>query len=198
MGAMKAYKLLILLMILFCCCEDEDYVSNLGLGYDYDDIASSDLDIGLTFDHPSLENLIVNFNLSGEERIAVRFLRSALTDPTIAEGAGIRTYSDDEFYEFLVILGASKTKEAIADIIVTLRVRDEILNAIYEFADGHSQRDTFEIELDAKEREYLKTLKIACGSDNGYKGAYMALKLSDCSEIFIPLKRQVYDVLHKY
>lgn len=196
---MKAFNILILLVVLFCCCEDEEYVNNLGLGYNFDDIASSDLDIGLAFDHPSLENLMTDFNLSGEEKIAVRFLRSALTNPTIAEGIpNVRTYSDDEFYEFLVVLSSAKIKEAVADIVVTLRVRDDILDAIYELTDGHPKRDGFEVQLATKQREYLKFLKISCGGDNGYKGAYLSLKMANCSNVFTSLKRKIYDVLHEY
>ncbi|WP_235048147.1 BTA121 domain-containing protein surface lipoprotein [Borrelia persica] len=199
-----------LFFVLFFCCTGEEYASNFGLFSDsyefYDshdiaiqDIIDSDFDIGVSFDNASLERLISDFDLSDEEKQAVRFLRSALTDSSVAEGmSDIRTYSDDEFYEFLVILNASKVKEAIADIVVTLGIRNSILDAIYEFADGNLNRDSFEVQLDMQEREYLKTLKVACSGDNGYSGAYWALKSANCSELFKPLKRRVYDVLHVY
>ncbi|AFI31790.1 hypothetical protein Q7M_1082 (plasmid) [Borrelia crocidurae str. Achema] len=201
---MKVLGNLLLFFVLFFCCKDEEYSGNFDLVYDSDDVAfrdiiDSDFDIGVNFDNVSLEKLISDFDLSNEEKQAVRFLRSALTDSTILDDMShIRTYSDDEFYEFLVILNADKVKEAVADIVLTLKVRDEILDAIYEFADGNPRKDTFEMQLNVKEKEYLKTLKVACCGDSGYNGAYLALKLANHAGIFASLKRQVYDVLHSY
>ncbi|AHH11119.1 BTA121 domain-containing protein surface lipoprotein [Borrelia coriaceae] len=196
---MQFFKLLLLFIVLFCCCENKKHIHDLGLDYDFRDFSNSDADIGFASDYFSLENLLANFDLSQEERMAVRFLRNALTDPTIEDDVpDIHTYSDDEFYEFLVVLNASKTREAIADIVLTLKVRDEILDIIHEFADGHPKKDSFELQLAAKQREYAKILKIACSSNSDYRGAYLALKLSDCSEMFLPLRKQVYDILHKY
>ncbi|AHH08986.1 BTA121 domain-containing protein surface lipoprotein [Borrelia anserina] len=199
MGNMRNSKIFILLMILFCYCEGKDNVSDFEIDDNFDDIASIDMDIGLTFDYFSLENLISDFNLTSKERIAVRFLRSALTDPTIAaDMLDVYTFSDDEFYEFLVVLDAFKTKEIIADIVSTLRVRDEILDIIYGLSDKYPKKNNFEVQLAAKEKEYLKILKMSCIGCCSYKEVYRVLKSSDCSAFFTLLKRQIYDTLHEY
>ncbi|WP_240326167.1 BTA121 domain-containing protein surface lipoprotein [Borrelia miyamotoi] len=187
---MRIFQFLILLLaLLFCCCDDVEYNDDASFDHTFEYFDGSDFDIGLDFDYRLLEGLAINFKLSEEEKIAVRFLRRALTDPMIAKDVpNVSTYSDDEFYEFLFILNAARTKEAVSDIVMTLRVRDEILEIIR----ADSKIYDFKDRLISKEKEYLKNLKVACSSDRGYEGTYLSLISSDNSFIFGALRNQIY------
>ncbi|AWG43271.1 hypothetical protein CR532_04555 (plasmid) [Candidatus Borreliella tachyglossi] len=196
---MNIFKILILSLVFlyFGCKRNKD--NDLGIVDEFSNVMSFDVESNSNTDEDSneertLEGLIAEFDLSMEERGAVEFLRTAITNPSIAKDkVGIKTYTEEEFYEFLATLEVDKTREAIADIVITLKARDDARNAIYDLADDHPQRQNFESQLDEKEQQYLRELKIVCSSENGYDGAYLGLKANRDAFIFKSLKGQIDD-----
>ncbi|UGQ16769.1 MULTISPECIES: hypothetical protein [unclassified Borrelia] len=192
---MRTFKSLILILVfMFFGCKDIKDAKNVGL-LDEDDEEEETEDFDFE-DENTIEGLIAKYQLSPEERHAVQYLKSVLINPLIANDvAGIKNYTEEEFHEFLLMLGLNKTKEAIADIVVTMRARDEVQDAIYDMADDHPQKQNLESQLKGREDEYLKDLKISCSSDEGYEGAYIALRANSSSFMFKALKGQIDDTL---
>ncbi|AYE36856.1 hypothetical protein DB313_04995 (plasmid) [Borrelia turcica IST7] len=187
-------SILILIFILFSCKDIKD-VQDVSEVNDYEEEDTEDVDFA---DENTLEGLIAKYKLSSEERLAVQFLKGVLTNPLIAKDVvGVKNYTEEEFREFLVMLGASKTKEAIADIVVTMKARDEVRNAIYDIPDENPQKQNFESQFNEKEEEYFKDLKISCSSDEGYEGAYIALRATSDSFMFKAIKGQIDDALNE-
>ncbi|WKC58716.1 hypothetical protein [Borrelia sp. P9F1] len=190
----RIFKSLILILVfMFFGCKDIKDAKNISL-LDDDEEDAEELDF--EEDENTVEGLIAKYQLSSVEGHAVQYLKSVLTNPLIAKDVvGVKNYTEEEFHEFLLILGLNKTKEAIADIVVTMRARDEVQDAIYDMADDHPQKQNLESQLKEKEEEYLRDLKISCSSDEGYEGAYIALRANSSSFLFKALKGQIDDIL---
>ncbi|QMU99637.1 hypothetical protein F0310_04290 (plasmid) [Borrelia sp. A-FGy1] len=190
----QIFKSLILILMLFSC-KDIKNTHDMSEVKDYEDkeIENADSD-----DVNTLESLVEKYQLSSEEQMAVQFLKSVLTNPLIAKDAeGVKNYTEEEFHEFLTIMGANKTKEAISEIVITMTARDNVRNAIYSIPDDHPQKQNFENQFKEKEEKYLRNIKIACSSNEGHEGAYIALRSISDSFIFKALKSQIEDTLNE-
>ncbi|UPA14059.1 BTA121 domain-containing protein surface lipoprotein [Borrelia turicatae] len=60
-----------------------------------------------------INSLLNAFGIFAEEKDAIAYIRSILTDLSIGSVEGYRTYDDDDFYDLLKQLGAFKLKEII-------------------------------------------------------------------------------------
>ncbi|WP_330730299.1 BTA121 domain-containing protein surface lipoprotein [Borrelia turicatae] len=74
--------------------------------------------------------------LSGDQRIAVDNIRMIVTDPGIGSTKGYKTYSTDEFYNFLYSLDALKIKTLIKFHVENVIARNESLAAICDVKDA--------------------------------------------------------------
>nr|WKT13936.1 hypothetical protein LKV13_04805 [Borrelia sp. BU AG58] len=194
----RIFKILVpmfALVFVFFGCKDIKDAKNLSLLDEDEDESTEDADF---YDEGTIEGLVIKYQLSSEERRAVQYLRGVLTNPLVAQDvSGIKNYTEDDFYEFLLMLGADKTREAVSDIVVTMKARDEVKDTIYDIADDHPQKQNFEGQLNEKEEEYLRDLKISCSSDEGYEGAYIALRANSSAFMFQAIKGQIEDTLRE-
>ncbi|UCP02023.1 hypothetical protein K9R62_05130 (plasmid) [Borrelia hermsii] len=144
-------------------------------------------------DNIKLNNLLSTFKLQDEERSAVNYIRSVVTDPGIVGPSVNRTYADSDFYNLLVSLGDSRLKKIIAVHLKNVKAQDEALKVI-ESVDRDESIRQLKDRLGSQKRFYLRELKQVFGSAIPNKVYLQAMNI-DYVNSFDKIKNEARDIL---
>ncbi|UPA11327.1 hypothetical protein bpSLO_001180 (plasmid) [Borrelia parkeri] len=89
-----------------------------------------------------INSLLNAFGIFAEEKGAIAYIRSIVTDPSIGSVEGYRTYDDEDFYDLLRQLGSFKLKEIIeVHLKIFNTAPDAALAAINNVMESEEKRD---------------------------------------------------------
>ncbi|ASJ27632.1 BTA121 domain-containing protein surface lipoprotein [Borrelia turicatae] len=119
-----------------------------------------------------LDNLLDTFGFFDDEREVIEYIRGVVTDPSIGRLEDYKTYSMDEFYNLLVVLGVDRVKEIMERnlfIFGSLKETEAVMKDFKKDESKQGDRSNFLRKI------YLLNLKEAFSGSNPDEVYYKAI-----------------------
>ncbi|UPA17082.1 hypothetical protein bcCo53_001251 (plasmid) [Borrelia coriaceae] len=116
-----------------------------------------------------LNDLLLKFGLSDEEKQIVYKIQEVVTNPDIGKVEGYDTYDDLKFYKFLENVGGLKVKDIIKNYLIVDSRHANVASAFNQAIDNATEaplKERLQSELDACWSSYVLRLKESFKGDN--------------------------------